>query len=88
MLKIFKGIDGLNAEDFFVLSNYNPTRGHNLKIKKQQCRLNIRKFSFSQCVIAIWNALSQSAIDVPTVNNFKQNYKSICTTLSGGYTSP
>ena len=47
-------------------------RGHTWKIKKQQSRLDIRKYSFSQRVVNnTWNKLPQDVIDAQSVNVFK-----------------
>ena len=35
------------------------TRGHEVKLVKDQCRLDIRKYSFSQKTINEWNKLSK-----------------------------
>ena len=35
------------------------------------CRLNLRKFSFSQRVVSEWNSLPPKAVNQTTVNGFK-----------------
>ena len=47
MFKIMKGIYKVDREKLFEL-NSNSTRGHNLKVTKKHCRLNIRKNFFTQ----------------------------------------
>ena len=37
----------------------------------EQCRLNVRKYSFSMRVINEWNKLSNDCIDASSVNMFK-----------------
>ena len=51
MIKIYKILTGKYnstvTSNFFTLrENYSITRGHDLKIFKERCRLNIRKKSF------------------------------------------
>ena len=45
------------------------TRGHGITLAKKQCRLDIRKFSFSQRTVNEWNILS--AVGAGSVNMFK-----------------
>jgi len=47
------------------------TRGHSTKIAKSRCRLDMRRYIFSKCVIDRWNRLDQSVIDFATINTFK-----------------
>ena len=48
------------------------TRGHSLKLYKRHCRLDARKFFFSQRVVNSWNSLPQHVIEAPSVNSFKK----------------
>ena len=41
----------------FPLKKDNRTRGHEVTLVKDQCRLDIRKYSFSQRTINEWNKL-------------------------------
>ena len=43
---------------FFSLKKHCSTNGHKEKLVKDQCRLDIRKYSFSQRTINKWNKLS------------------------------
>ena len=51
---IMKGIDDLEASDFFTM-NSRETRGHGKKTMKQPSRLNLWKLSFSHRVVDDWN---------------------------------
>jgi len=53
------------------------TRGHNLKLFKPQCNLNVRKYSFAYRVIDIWNSLSSDIINAVTVSVYKQKIESV-----------
>ena len=46
-------------------------RGHNLKIFKERCRLNIRKNSFIYRSTYVWNSLPQSVVDASSVQSFE-----------------
>ena len=52
--KILNSIDIVDSDNLFQI-NTSRTRGHNQKIYKKHCRLNIRKYSFSQRVVVCWN---------------------------------
>ena len=56
---------------FFSLKKDSRTRGHEVKLVKEQCRLDIRKYSFSQRTINEWNKLSTDCISASSVNMFK-----------------
>ena len=47
------------------------TRGHGVTLAKKQCRLDIRKFSFSQRTVNEWNRLSADCVGASSVNIFK-----------------
>ena len=71
MFKICKGQSGIKLEDMFDLSTMQSTRGHLLKIRKGCCRLDSRKYFFSERVISRWNSLDQEVVEANTVNAFK-----------------
>ena len=47
------------------------TRGHNFTLVKKQSRLDIRKFSFSQRTINVWNKLSNDCVHASSVTMFR-----------------
>ena len=47
------------------------TRGHNFTQVKKQSRLDVRKFSFSQRTMNVWNKLSTECVHASSVNMFK-----------------
>ena len=53
---------------FFSLKKNNQTRGHEVTIVKEQCRLDIRKHSFSQTTFNEWNQLSTDCVTASSVN--------------------
>ena len=68
--KILNNIDKVQHEYIFPISR-TATRGHNQKIYKKNSRTNIRKYSFSQRIVDMWNSLPKQVIETKTVNTFK-----------------
>ena len=56
---------------FFKLREGSRTRGHKAALVKEQCRLDTRKYSFSQRVINEWNKLPNDCVNASSVNMFK-----------------
>ena len=69
--KIVKGVDNVNKFSFFQPSRETRIRGHMSKFFLPSCRLNLRKFSFSQRVVSEWNILPPKVVNQTTVNGFK-----------------
>ena len=57
--------------NFFALSKIDRTRGHGMKLSKKFCRIDARKYYFSQRVVDGWNKLPQEVVNADTVNTFK-----------------
>ena len=47
------------------------TRGYNFTLVKKQSRLDVRKISFSQRTINVWNKLAEECVHASSVNMFK-----------------
>ena len=71
VFKIFNGYENIDRNMFFSLKKDSRTRGHEVKLVKDQCRLDIMKHSFSQRTINEWNKLSTDCVTVSSVNMFK-----------------
>ena len=56
---------------FFTVKEERRTRGHGVTLAKKQCRLDIRKISFSQRTLNEWNRLSTDCVSASSVNIFK-----------------
>ena len=52
---------------FSKLKECKITRGHNFTLVKKQSRLDVRKFSFSQRTINVWNKLSEECVHASSV---------------------
>ena len=71
MFKIVNGYEDVDRNMFFKLKEGSRTRGHKAALVKEQCRLDMRKYSFSQRVINEWNKLPNDCVNASSVNMFK-----------------
>ena len=71
MFKILNGYENIDSNIFFEIMESKITRGHNYTLVKKQSRLDVRKFSFSQRTINVWNNLSTDCVHASSVNMFK-----------------
>ena len=60
-----------DQQQWTVIDKYKITRGHNYTLVKKQSRLDVRKYSFSQRTINVWNKLSTDCVHASSVNMFK-----------------
>ena len=71
VFKITHGIEGLDSGMFFNYRTDNGTRGHSWALAKERCKLDIRKYAFSQRTINEWNRLPGECFNATSVNMFK-----------------
>ena len=71
VFKILNGYENIDSNHFFEIKESKITRGHNFTLMKKQSRFDVRKFSFSQRTINVWNTLSEEYVHASSVNNFK-----------------
>ena len=69
---------------FFEIKESKITRGQNFTLVKKQIRLDVRKFSFSQKTINVWNKLSTKCVNASSVNMFKNRIDKYL--VNAGYT--
>ena len=69
---------------FFEIKENKITREHNYTLVKKQSRLDVRKYSFSQRTINVWNNLSTDCVHASSVNMF--NNKIVTYLVKAGYT--
>ena len=55
----------------FLIKESKINRGHNFTLVKELRRLDVRKYSFSQRSINVWNKLSTDCVRASNVNMFK-----------------
>ena len=71
VFKILNGYENIDRNIFFTVKEERRTRGHGVTLAKKQCRLDIRKISFSQRTVNEWNRLSADCVGASSVNIFK-----------------
>ena len=73
LIQVYKYLHNLNPrpDDMLVLAKEGVTRGHSLKLQKDQFRLNVRGHFFTQRVINLWNRLKEDTISATSLNMFK-----------------
>ena len=70
--KVLAGLVDVDADGFFSYANSgHNTRGHCLKLLGHQCRVNTRKFFFTERVVEPWNSLPATALDFSSLSKFK-----------------
>ena len=69
---------------FFEIKESKLTRGHNYKLAKKESKLDVRKYSFSQRTINVWNNLSTDCVRASSVNMFKNKIDTYL--VKAGYT--
>ena len=69
--KIFNGYEDVDRNMFFKPKEGSRTREYKAALVKEQCRLDMRKYSFSQRVINEWNKLPNDCVNASSVNMFK-----------------
>ena len=70
--KIVTGKEGLDKDTFFQQPYRSSERGHSLKLYKGRCRLDVRKFFFSNRVVDEWNSLPENVVTSMSVDQFKE----------------
>ena len=71
VFKIVNGYEDVDGNMFFKLKEGSRTRGNKAALVKEQCRLDMRKYSFSQRVVNEWNKLPNDCVNASSVNMFK-----------------
>ena len=84
VFKILNGYENIDSNICFEIKESKITRGHNFTLVKKQSRLDVRKFSFSQRTINVWNKLSTDCVHASSVNMFKNRIDKYL--VKAGYT--
>lgn len=71
--KLLHGKEDIDYSIFFEKCDYHDhdVRGHSQKLKKKQCRKEIRKHFYSQRIVTPWNKLPDSVVNAPSLNTLK-----------------
>jgi len=79
VFKIFKGLDRVDPDIFFSRPRTDTTRGHEYKLFKKHCKLDVRRNTFSHRIVNSWNNLSERVVQSPSLNCFKSRLdKHLC----------
>ena len=70
MSKILNGYENIDRNNFFSAKEERRPRGHEVTLEKNQCRLDIRKLSFSQRTVNESNRLSADYVGASSANMF------------------
>ena len=66
MYKIIHLIDDVGNRTLFHLVEDSGTRGHKLKITKNQSRTVMRQHTFTQRIVDLWNGLPKNIVTAPS----------------------
>jgi len=67
----------VDSAKFFLLSEYQRTRGHPYKIYRQPCRLNVSLYSSANRIIDIWNNLPFEIVSVSSIAAFRRKLNTV-----------
>ena len=70
-IEVFTTLSAYENVDITIVHEERWTRGHGVILAKKQCRLDIKKVSFSQRTVNEWNKLSADCVGASSVNIFK-----------------
>ena len=59
------------TEGVIIKDDNTRTRGHDKKLKKRYCGLDIQKYSFTNRIVDIWNSLPAEIVNAKTVFQFE-----------------
>ena len=60
----------MSTEIMFSIKKDIKTRGHEVALVKDQCRLDVRKYSFSQRTINEWNRLPADCVGANKIDKY------------------
>ena len=75
--KILHGFVSGPPEKYGLILSSRMSRGHSLKLTVEHCKVDSRKFYFSNRVCHPWNSLPDSIVSANNVKTFNNNLKSI-----------
>jgi hypothetical protein len=71
MIEVYKILTGRYdkkvADDIFEVCSNKITRRLSMKLNKKRCRIDIRKYYFTNRVVDIWNDLPESVVSANTM---------------------
>ena len=64
-------MENVDREAFLTLDT-RRTKGHSMRLKKDNCRRDIKKYSFPHRIVNKWKELSEAAVKAKTVHAFNE----------------
>ena len=80
LFKILNGYENIDINMFFSIKKDSRTRGHEVKLVKNQCRLDIRK----QCSSLLCNVLSTSKVSLKQLQSLIDVLNVACSVITPG----
>ncbi len=74
-------LEGVEWRNFFQMADNSRMLGHPLKLRKDRSRLDLRKLTFSQRVVNMWNDLPAGVVTASSVKIFKNKLEAILCNL-------
>ena len=71
VFRILNEYENIDCKIIFKIKESKITRGHNFTLVKEQSIFYVKKYSFSQRTINVWNKLSIDCVHASSVNMFK-----------------
>ena len=74
MIETYKIVSGKYQPDVaptLYKSSVHVTRGNDMRLEKSRVKYDLRKYSFSNRVVNIWNSLPNWVVSANTTNTFK-----------------
>ena len=68
--KALKGMGKVDREDLFIWDT-RETRGHGGKLKKMNCRRDVKNYSFPHRTVNAWNSLDKDNVLAKAIHDFK-----------------
>ena len=59
-------------DDLLLTERPQGLRGHGKKLRKGTCLRDIKKYSFPQRSVEVWNSLRQEVVEVSSVHQMKE----------------
>ena len=84
MFKILNGYENIDSNIFIKIKELKITRRYNCTLVKKPIGLDVRKYSFPQRTINVWNKLSTDCVHASSVNVFKNRIDKYL--VKAGYT--
>ena len=71
LYRIMNGLVAIPAAPPYLYPAPGGTRGHDLQLRQQHCRILAYQHSYFPSVVCLWNALPTTVVKVPSAEAFK-----------------